>query len=100
MPTYCDHVHYTHCFLSYSLKAKFDKYLELEPMRTRILLEYAQLDIKEERALQLQKDIDEGLIPPPPDEPIPRQPKQASAITYTGQASKQRERAQRPLVRL
>ena len=90
---------YTLTSLLYRLKAKFGKYLELEPMRSRILLEYAKIDLKEEKALKLQEDIEAGLIQPPSEE-LPKQPKKASAITYGGQALKIREKKNVPLVRM
>merc|ERR1711916_48595 len=64
------------------LKAKFGKYLELEPMRSRILLEYAKIDLKEEKALKLQEDIEAGLIQPPSEE-LPKQPKKRQQ-SHTG----------------
>ena len=76
------------------LRLKFEKYLELEPMRTRRVLAYAEIDLKEEQALQLQRDIEAGLVESPPKEELPRQPKQGSAITYGGHALKQRQKGQ------
>ena len=81
---------------SLSLKAMFGKYIVLEPLRTRRLLEYGEVDMNEERALQLQRDIDAGLVEPPPVE-SPKQPKEPSPITYGGYALKLREKANAPV---
>ena len=79
----------------FSLKAMFGKYIDLEPLRTKRLLEYGEVDIKHERALQLQQDIEAGLVEPPSEEPW--QLPEPSPITYAGHALKLRERANAPI---
>ena len=73
----------------------FGKYIDLEPLRTKSLLEYGEVDIKYERALQLQRDIEAGLVEPPSEEPW--QPPEPSPITYAGHALKLREKANAPV---
>ena len=57
-------------------------------MRTRRVLAYAEIDLKEEQALQLQRDIEAGLVESLPKEE-PQTAQAGSAITY-GVCLKQR----------